>query len=557
MINLIGLSNVIKPAKTTQNNSNAFRLAMSSLKADTFERSNPAENKLNVTCPISFTGKSNRLKEYKKVTDALNQTAQNAQTALDGQLASDGWAGKVADSISVLWNSKNRSTLVQADIDSYKEQVNSLENSIKNDKFNEAFKEMFDIEFNHANVVRYKKKSEQLTSAVSADTTAKIIESKLSDSLKTYNKLSGKLSDITERKYLPTVMTGCVSYYDQVTTKEEIFENMENSLADVLGDKKVLKSVLSAGGMDVEKASNEEKYKAYGFIANFLVESSKETAKECAKGQTLEQIKADYDKAYEKAYGTKNNIQNRVDKYCRSQEIGAAAVRGVTRSALAILTTLMNPPTGMAKIAINSAMTFGIKVAVDGSDKLTNDIDNSIDFNSKVVKKLVRSAAISAAEKFATGSANMFIPKFDTGNATLDFALNQGRNVLIDTTCGMTSEKLKQGNWAKNQILPRMIISAVFRNLKPDNDFVDELLSMTKGGVNQAMKKSTRSYEYVKAFVTGTRQVLEENYKRDNQTFADLKKLADENPEKYEKLMTEMLQAEIDERAEEGKKEVK
>lgn len=557
MINLIGLSNVIKPAKTTQNNSNAFRLAMSSLKADTFERSNPAENKLNVTCPISFTGKSNRLKEYKKVTDALNQTAQNAQTALDGQLASDGWAGKVADSISVLWNSKNRATLVQADIDSYKEQVNSLENSIKNDKFNEAFKEMFDIEFNHANVVRYNKKSEQLTSAVSADATAKIIESKLSASIKTYNKLSGKLSDITERKYLPTVMTGSVLYYDQVTSKKDILENMENSLADVLGDKKVLKSVLLAGGMDVEKANDGEKYKAYGFIANFLVESSKETAKECAKGQTLEQIKADYDKAYEKAYGTKNNIQNRVDKYCRSQEIGAAAVRGVTRSALAILTTLMNPPTGMAKIAINSAMTFGIKVAVDGSDKLTNDIDNSIDFNSKVVKKLVRSAAISAAEKFATGSANMFIPKFDTGNATLDFALNQGRNVLIDTTCGMTSEKLKQGNWAKNQILPRMIISAVFRNLKPDNDFVDELLSMTKGGVNQAMKKSTRSYEYVKAFVTGTRQVLEAIYKQDNQTFADLKKFADENPEKYEKLMTELLQLEIDKLSEEGKKEVK
>lgn len=557
MINLIGLNNIIKPAKTTQNNFSGYRYAMKCLNADTFERSNHAENKSNVTCPISFTGKSNRLKEYKKVTDALNQTAQNAQTALDGQLASDGWAGKVADSISVLWNSKNRATLVQADIDSYKEQVNSLENSIKNDKFNEAFKEMFDIEFNHANVVRYKKKSEQLTSAVSADTTAKIIESKLSDSLKTYNKLSGKLSDITERKYLPTVMTGSVLYYDQVTSKKDILVNMENSLADVLGDKKVLKSVLLAGGMDVEKANDGEKYKAYGFIANFLVESSKETAKECAKGQTLEQIKADYDKAYEKAYGTKNNIQNRVDKYCRSQEIGAAAVRGVTRSALAILTTLMNPPTGIAKVAINSAMTFGIKVAVDGSDKLTNDIDNSIDFNSKVVKKLVRSAAISAAEKFATGSANMFIPKFDTGNATLDFALNQGRNVLIDTTCGMTSEKLKQGNWAKNQILPRMIISAVFRNLKPDNDFVDELLSMTKGGVNQAMKKSTRSYEYVKAFVTGTRQVLEAIYKQDNQTFADLKKFADENPEKYEKLMTELLQLEIDKLSEEGKKEVK
>ncbi len=520
-------------------------------KPDTFERSN-SDNK--VTCPISFTGKSNRLKEYKKVTDSLNLTAQNAQTSLNGQLASDGWAGKVADAVSVLWNSQNRAKLVQADIDKYKEQVNELENSIKEDTFTNKFKEMFDVDFSHSNIIRYNRKAQQLESAVSADCMAKITEQKLSKDIKNYNKLSGNLDDITERKFIPMAMTGSVPFYDQVTTKEEIFENMENSLVDILGDKKVLNSVLNASGLNSEKASKEEKYKAYGFIANFLVNTSKETAKECAKGQTLEQIKADYDKAYEKAYGTKNNIQKRVDKYNRSQEIGAAAVRGVTRSALAAVTTLLNPPTGIAKIAFNSAMTFGIKVAVDGSDKLTNNIDNSVDFNSKAVKKLVRSAAISAAEKFATGSASAFIPKFNTGNETLDFVLNQGKSIIIDTSCGLMSEKLKQGKWAKNQIIPRMIISAVFKNLKPDSEIAKDLLSMAKGGINQAMKKSTRSYEYVKAFVNGTRQVLEENYKNDNKTFADLKKLADEHPEKYEKLMADMLQLEIDERAEEGKR---
>ena len=253
----------------------------------------------------------------------------------------------------------------------------------------------------------------------------------------------------------------------------------------------------------------------------------------------------------------KNDIQKRVDKYNRSQEIGAAVVRGVTRSAISAAITLINPPAGFGKVVFNSALTFGVKVAVDGSDKLTNGIDNSVDFNAKAVQKMVRSASISAAEKFASGGLVMIIPNFTTGSDTLDFALNQGKDILIDTSLGLTSERMKKGKWAKNQIIPRMIISAVFRNIKPDDELSKDLLAMTKGGVSQAMKRSTRDYETVKSFLEGTKIVLEENYKKDNKTFADLKKLADEHPEKYEKLMAEMLQMEIDERVEEGKKEQK
>ncbi|MBR1680488.1 hypothetical protein IJ707_01710, partial [bacterium] len=130
MINLIGLNNIIKPAKTIeQTQIRGFRHEIFNQKPDSFEHSN------KVTCPIGFTGKSNRLKEYKKITNTLNQTAENAQTSLDGQIANDGWAGRTADAVSVLWNSKNRAKLVQADIDSYREQVKELDDSIKEDKF--------------------------------------------------------------------------------------------------------------------------------------------------------------------------------------------------------------------------------------------------------------------------------------------------------------------------------------------------------------------------------------------------------------------------------------
>ena len=544
MINLVSFNIPIKKIQNTNPKVGYGNLFIQ--KPDTFERSN--KNDINVTCPINFTGKSNRLKEYKKVTDSLEKTANNAQIALNGQLASDGWAGKTADALSVLWNSKNRATIVQKDIDRYKEQVNELNESIKEDKFTEKFKNMFGVDFNHANVVRYNKKAQQYEAAAVADCTAKFMKSQLSESLEKYNKLSGKLDDINEYKTAPMI-TAMMPCYSIKTSKDEIFEDMEKSLVTVLGDKNVLDTVLKTGGLDVDKASKEEKYKAYGFVANFLLETSKETVKQITKGKDLAEIKSDYHKTYEKAYGNKNDIQKRVDEYNRSQEIGAAFVRGFTRSALAAVTTLINPPAGLAKVAFNSAMTFGIKVAVDGSDKLTNKIDNSQDFNSDAVKKLVKSASISAAEKFATGGLGMILPKVDTGNETVDFLLNQGKNIVVDTSMGMMSERLKKGKWATNQILPRMIISAVFRNIKPDNEMAKDLLSMTKGGINQAMKYSTRDYNPAKAFIEGTKVVLNENYKKDNKTFADLKKLADEHPEEYEKLMANLLQQEVDERA--------
>ena len=389
MINLIGLNNIIKPAKVQNTSNNGFRYAMTGLKADSFERSNTVENQ---TCPISFTGKSNRLKEYKKTINNLNQTAENAQKAFDEQLASDGWAGKTADAISILWNSKNRAKLVQSDIDSYKEQVNELENSIKEDKFKDKFKEMFDVEYNHSNIEHYRKKVQQFETALTADCIAKFTEEKLSENLKTYKKLSGNLKDLNETRVNPYAATGCIPYYNHTTTKDEIFENMENSLVEILGDKKVLDKVLSSSGLDSENASKEDKYKVYGFLSEFIVNTSKASAEKCMKGKTLSEIKEDYDKSYEKAFGTKNDIISRVDKYNASQKAGAACVKFVT----GVVLNALGPSSVLASFAYSAATS----VAMDVADATTNNIDR--DFN-------IKATAINAGLNGVCGAVNQSV----------------------------------------------------------------------------------------------------------------------------------------------------
>ena len=117
MINLSAL-NAVKSTKNVTNakSQNGFRQSLYVQKPDTFER----------TCPVNFTGGSNKSKQYEKTTETLKTIGQNAQLSLDGHLASEGWAGKVADSVSVLWNSKNRAVLVQKDIDTYNQQIDDL-----------------------------------------------------------------------------------------------------------------------------------------------------------------------------------------------------------------------------------------------------------------------------------------------------------------------------------------------------------------------------------------------------------------------------------------------
>ena len=506
-------------------------------KPDTFERS----------ANINFMGSSNRIKQYEKTAESLKTTGENAQTALNGQIATDGWAGKIADSVSVLWNSKNRASLVQGDINTYNAQIDELKQSIKEKKFNEKFKEIFDIEYNHANIAKYNKKAQQFKLAVTSSVTADITNSKLEEDIKTYKENNGKLQDKTSIKVLPYAMTGSVPYYYETKTKENTLKNLENSLVAVLGSKEILHNTLKSSGLNTEKMTDEEKYSTYGVIAEFLVETTKETAKNCAKGKTIKELKEEYDKAYEKAYGTKNNIQARVDKYNRSQEIGAAVVRGVTRSAASALVMLAAPEAGLAKIAANAATVMGIKVLVDGSDKLSNNVDD--DLTKDKFKKMVRSASISGAEKLASGLIGAFVPGFDTGSAILDEVLSQGKSTFVDTSLGLVSEKLKKGNWATNQIIPRMVISTVFRNLKIDDESVQTLLNVTKGGVNQAMKYSTREYNVVNTFIEGTKQALKNIKTEDKKALEELQTLSETNTEEYTKLMLEALKKSIEEKS--------
>lgn len=450
MINLIGLKSAIKPANVAQNISiSAFGHINLSQKPDTFEHSNLS------TCPISFTGKSNRLKEYKKLTQELTQTAQIAQSSLNNQLAHDGWTGKTADAISAIWNSKNRATLVQSDIDSYKEHVEKLDKSIKTDTFKENFKEMFDVEYNHSNIVRYGKKSKQFETALASVSIANYTEEKLAKNIETYNKLSGKLQDVTELKTNYFAPSGSIPCYNQVTSKEEIFENMENSLAEILGGKNVLDKVLTSNGMNSEKASKEDKYKVYGYLSNFIVEASKSAAKEGLKGQTLSQIKEDYDKSYKKAFGTKNDIIARVDKYNASQKAGSDCIRFITG---VILNTL-----GPSSVLANCVYSVATSVAMDVADAKTKDVDKDLNPKSVIINAGLNGACGAINQSIVNKYASAAAAKILSGKQTSDSVGSTLANFVVKEI--ISKEGVKLPAYAVEAVVKSVVLTMA--GLKP------------------------------------------------------------------------------------------
>ncbi len=80
-----------------------------------------------------------------------------AKADFEAQLASDGWAGKTADAISILWGSENRATKVQEDIDVYSQQLQELKDAKAQgeEQFKQKFKEIFGVDYNSDNIKAY------------------------------------------------------------------------------------------------------------------------------------------------------------------------------------------------------------------------------------------------------------------------------------------------------------------------------------------------------------------------------------------------------------------
>lgn len=97
-----------------------------------------------------------RENEY-SVVNAQKARIENAKAAFKQQQDEDGWAGKAADAVSVLWNSDNRAVKVEEDLKTYENQIKQLQQAQAKGPaaFSAKFKEIYGVDYNPNNIAAY------------------------------------------------------------------------------------------------------------------------------------------------------------------------------------------------------------------------------------------------------------------------------------------------------------------------------------------------------------------------------------------------------------------
>lgn len=465
--------------------------------------------------------------KYSSAIGLLNLMNQKAKTAFDRQVAYDGWSGKFVDKLSVLWGSKNRASLVADDISLHKFQIENLENAVRVGNFKSEFFKTFGIAYNEEAIQNFEVVSAKYTLIKSAEQIADYTDEHLSDYIKFFDKNANSINPESQN-------------FDEFKRKVNIDKKLgdfKEELTKILGGKENLKEFELSKRSDFMTLSKEEQTDIYKDIAQTLIYTSNMTAEKLKNGKSSKEIQKDYDDAYKAAFGEKNNIQKRVDKYIKTQQIRSTAVKDVLMSGI-IGATIALSKTSMPTV-VGSMVTTAGYIGMDLADLATNKIDNKDDLREDTVKDIVKCSILSGAEYMIGSKMYDFIPEANYKNKVLDGVLNTARTLGIELSVAFVSEYAQTGEWATYQMNPKDFIKLTLSTFA-----VEELTRM--GLSAPAGRKSNYSPmkvddSVVNVVVGRASQELQKQFDKNPTKFMNLKLLCMEKPDLFNELMTQSL----------------
>ena len=484
---------------------------------DTFERTTIAETKV-------LPQKTEVREEFANTINTLTEIHDRAKITFEKQVALDGWSGKLADKISALWGSKNRASLVNQDLKAFSHDIEDLNNAAQNGNFRAKFKEKFGVDFNKEAIDNFEKISEKNTSIQ----ISKKLATDVNKNLGSYVSYFEKKADYLSPKEYSDKAHG---RFEEARVK---FGEFKRNLSSMVGGEKNLKELASAETENFAAITTEEQVKIYTQIAKQLITTSKETAKNIQGDKSDKEIQKEYDEAYKNAFG-ENNIIKRVDKYVRSQQVGAVFVRD-SLLAGAIGATIATSGTAYP-ILVGSGMSVVGNIGLDVSEMVTNNTDNKIDLSKKEVRTIVKDAAITGAEYMIGSALYEVIPMANTGSKIANGALNVARTLGIELSTAFVAEYARTGKWATEQIDPKTFIRLTLATYGIEELSRIGLSSYTKTvGKNRPIPPKV-----MENFTERANEELQKMYMKAPQDVLNLKFVHMQNPEKFNELLCASL----------------
>ncbi len=374
----------------------------------------------------------------------LNAQVRGARKDLQTQLDHDGWAGKTVDWMSGAWNSKNRESVVRADLNEAQHQANELARTKTDAEFKAKFKEIYGVEFDPVQVAGYQKKSAQYQKSAAAYS----VESSFNSKMKTLMS-STTLREETRYDAVP----GGPGQVVTTATKQQVYNRELNNFANFLGmgnSKAGLQQInneMKKAGIDPKTASIDKKYEFLSKRAKSCSSLLHQQTMRATGGKSFGQIKNEYESSYTATFGTKNDIARRVRDYNASQETGAYVLKQGIKTAGAVVIGIATGGTAVPLLAAAAGST-ALSIAVDASDRASSKDGLSL----QEFQQITTNATIDGVTTVLSGGASKAI-----GNLNLGRAATYVLRTASDTAIDAGSEYVKTGQVT----LENTIISAV------------------------------------------------------------------------------------------------
>ena len=351
-------------------------------------------------------------KFYDYTTQLLESNVKTAEKSFQDRVDTDGFFGKLADNISVLWNSKNRKKLVQEDIDKHKDEIACLRAVADkgDDEFREVFKNIFNVDYDPELVATYKDKETQLKTSLIAISSENFFNEKLSD-LVNNHKLEDKYEIIHST-------STCAPIIRTTETKEEMYQRNYDTFSTILGkgDKEAGSKVLEQKFKDAKLKPNstiKDKYKVLSKIANTHSRQLHQETLNITKGKDINLIKKEFEASYNATFGVENDIAKRVIDYNISQEVGEYAadclIMGPTMIGVSLAT---GSGIGLASVLKGAGVATATNMVAYSADRLASkkgltkeDVEDILKFSVLDGTTFIASALASTGINFFTSAA--------------------------------------------------------------------------------------------------------------------------------------------------------
>jgi hypothetical protein len=372
--------------------------------------------------------------------DLMNTQVAENTSALNKQLAEDGWCADLYEGLKWCVGSNNLDEHVKANLKEYENYIVELQKAEQNAGeagFKAKFKEIFGVDYDP-------------------------------NLMKGYNKLQ---SNFAMAQGLTMQKEGFYSEFSSCINGQEDYSSMHNKygkylvqLAQAEGQNIdankavdiVIAKQLQKQGLDINSATNAQKQQALKTVISNTYNAIDAELNKYTQGRSLSNMEKQLKNAGSAVFGNKKDIAFQVNDYISSQQQGGAAVNMAVKTVGAIAIGVATGGTGFVALATVAGATAALSATVD----LTDRVSSEVGLKEDEVTNILKNATIDGASVFAGGMVGKYAAMFKNSNAFIQAGGKMTMMAAGDVSTGAAAEYLQTGTITLEGVAFQAVFSA-------------------------------------------------------------------------------------------------